>query len=50
VEKIYADIMKRCQPAQLDVYARYMRRGGLDINPFRSSRYPFPPSHRQVRQ
>jgi len=50
VEKIYADIMQRCQPAQLDVYARYMRRGGLDINPFRSSRYPFPPSHRQVRQ
>jgi 7-cyano-7-deazaguanine reductase len=27
-----------------------MRRGGLDINPFRSSRYPSPPSHRQVRQ
>ena len=50
VEKIYGDIMQRCQPAQLDVYARYMRRGGLDINPFRSSRYPFPPSHRQVRQ
>lgn len=50
VEKIYADIMQRCQPTQLDVYARYMRRGGLDINPFRSSRYPFPPSHRQVRQ
>ncbi|ETN91839.1 NADPH-dependent 7-cyano-7-deazaguanine reductase [Gammaproteobacteria bacterium MOLA455] len=50
VEKIYADIMQRCQPEQLDVYARYMRRGGLDINPFRSSRYPFPPGHRQVRQ
>jgi 7-cyano-7-deazaguanine reductase len=50
VEKIYGDIMQRCQPAQLDVYARYMRRGGLDINPFRSSRDPFPPSHRQVRQ
>ena len=50
VEKIYGDIMQRCKPLQLDVYARYMRRGGLDINPFRSSRYPFPPSHRQVRQ
>ena len=50
VEKIYSDIMQRCQPAQLDVYARYMRRGGLDINPYRSSRYRFPPSHRQVRQ
>ena len=50
VEKIYGDIMQRCRPEQLDVYARYMRRGGLDINPYRSSRYRFPPSHRQVRQ
>ena len=50
VEKIYSDIMQRCKPLQLDVYARYMRRGGLDINPWRSSRYSFPPSLRQVRQ
>ncbi|HEY3431120.1 MAG TPA: NADPH-dependent 7-cyano-7-deazaguanine reductase QueF [Rhodocyclaceae bacterium] len=37
VERIYTDIMARCQPERLSVYARYTRRGGLDINPFRSS-------------
>lgn len=37
VERIFTDIMKYCQPTELTVYARYTRRGGLDINPFRSS-------------
>lgn len=37
VERIYQDIMTRCAPRKLSVYARYTRRGGLDINPFRSS-------------
>lgn len=37
VEKIYSDIMRACAPEQLLVYARYTRRGGLDINPWRSS-------------
>ena len=37
VERIYTDIMKFCQPSSLTVFARYTRRGGLDINPFRSS-------------
>ncbi|GAA5317933.1 MAG: NADPH-dependent 7-cyano-7-deazaguanine reductase QueF [Candidatus Pelagadaptatus aseana] len=37
LERIYMDIMERCQPESLQVYARYTRRGGLDINPFRSS-------------
>lgn len=37
VERIYLDIMNRCQPDSLTVYARYVRRGGLDINPFRCS-------------
>lgn len=36
-EQIYQDLMQHCQPEQLTVYARYVRRGGLDINPFRSS-------------
>ena len=36
VERIFADIKRCCQPEQLTVYARYTRRGGLDINPFRS--------------
>lgn len=37
VERIYLDIWQRCRPERLSVYARYTRRGGLDINPFRSS-------------
>lgn len=37
VERIFADIMRVCRPAYLSVYARYTRRGGLDINPYRSS-------------
>ncbi|MDD9176912.1 NADPH-dependent 7-cyano-7-deazaguanine reductase QueF [Aliivibrio finisterrensis] len=37
VERIYTDIMKFCKPNSLTVFARYTRRGGLDINPFRSS-------------
>jgi len=37
VERIYMDIMRRCKPSELTVYARYTRRGGLDINPIRSS-------------
>ncbi|PWI34481.1 NADPH-dependent 7-cyano-7-deazaguanine reductase QueF [Vibrio albus] len=37
VERIFTDIQKYCQPDTLTVYARYTRRGGLDINPYRSS-------------
>lgn len=37
VERIFVDLLRYCQPAQLTVYARYTRRGGLDINPFRSN-------------
>ena len=37
VENIFMDIWKQCQPESLSVYARYVRRGGLDINPFRST-------------
>ena len=37
VERIFMDIRARCQPSRLAVYARYTRRGGLDINPFRTS-------------
>ncbi len=46
VEKIYTDILRQCQPEQLTVYARYTRRGGLDINPFRSN-FEAPPEHNQ---
>ncbi|HEX7385839.1 MAG TPA: NADPH-dependent 7-cyano-7-deazaguanine reductase QueF [Castellaniella sp.] len=37
VEKIYGEILQRCAPEQLLVYARYTRRGGLDINPWRAN-------------
>ncbi len=37
VERIFMDIWTRCKPMKLAVYARYTRRGGLDINPYRTS-------------
>ena len=37
VEKIFVDILKQCAPTSLSVYARYTRRGGLDINPWRAT-------------
>jgi 7-cyano-7-deazaguanine reductase len=37
VERIYMDLLTRCKPLKLQVYARYTRRGGLDINPWRTS-------------
>ena len=51
VERMFMDIQARCQPHKLAVYARYRRRGGLDINPFRTS-YPqaLPPNRRNARQ
>jgi 7-cyano-7-deazaguanine reductase len=37
VERIFTDLMAKCQCRSLSVYARYTRRGGLDINPYRAS-------------
>ena len=37
IERIFVDIMRKCAPKQLTVYGRYTRRGGLDINPYRST-------------
>lgn len=37
IERIFMDIMKHCHPDELTVYGRYTRRGGLDINPYRST-------------
>lgn len=37
VERVYLDLQRLLQPEFLSVYARYVRRGGLDINPYRSS-------------
>jgi 7-cyano-7-deazaguanine reductase len=51
VERIYMDIWQRCKPTQLSVYARYTRRGGLDINPWRTSHpQAAPVSVRNARQ
>jgi 7-cyano-7-deazaguanine reductase len=37
VERIFIDVLRQCRPQKLSVYARYTRRGGLDINPWRSN-------------
>jgi 7-cyano-7-deazaguanine reductase len=37
VERIFVDLMARCRPHSLSVEARYTRRGGLDINPWRAT-------------
>ena len=51
VERIYTDVWARCKPIKLAVYARYTRRGGLDINPFRTSHpQPLPANIRTARQ
>ena len=51
VERIFMDVWTRCQPTQLTVYARYTRRGGLDINPWRTSAPgALPPNVRTARQ
>jgi len=50
VERIHVDLMTRCAPRRLSVYARYTRRGGLDINPWRSSEPGEPPNTRTARQ
>ena len=51
VERIFMDVWTRCRPVKLTVYARYTRRGGLDINPFRTSHpQAMPPNARTARQ
>jgi len=50
VENIFMDLWNRCRPQKLSVYARYVRRGGLDINPYRSSLNDRPENTRLSRQ
>ncbi len=51
VERIFMDLWTRCRPVKLEVYARYTRRGGLDINPWRTSHpQQLPPNTRTARQ
>ncbi|PAV25236.1 7-cyano-7-deazaguanine reductase [Tamilnaduibacter salinus] len=50
VETIFTDLMKHCRPEALSVLAQYTRRGGLDINPWRSTADRAPAFQRLVRQ
>lgn len=51
VERTFRDILERCRPDSLTVYARYVRRGGLDINPFRTTETTYDaPNFRGFRQ
>ena len=47
---LFVDIVERCGAEKLTVYARYQRRGGIDINPFRSSQDERPANTRLWRQ
>ena len=51
VERIFTDLLARCRPQSLSVQARYTRRGGLDINPWRATEgTPAPAPSRSARQ
>ena len=50
IEQIFVDIKARCGCEQLTVYGRFLRRGGIDINPFRSTHLRAAPSIRLLRQ
>jgi 7-cyano-7-deazaguanine reductase len=49
-ERIFMDIMRRCEPKKLTVYMRFTRRGGIDINPFRSNFKDYPKNIRTFQQ
>lgn len=50
VERIFLDLQRLLKPQMLTVYARYLRRGGLDINPYRSTHAVQVDNRRLVRQ
>jgi 7-cyano-7-deazaguanine reductase len=51
IERIFVDILSHCRCARLTVYARFTRRGGIDINPFRTNAgLASPPNVRTARQ
>ena len=50
VERMFIDIEAQCRPRQLSIHALYQRRGGIDINPFRSSSNESPQDLRLWRQ
>ena len=50
IERMFVDILERCKPEKLSIHACYQRRGGIDINPFRSNFEDHPPNLRLWRQ
>lgn len=50
VERIFLDLQRVLMPERLSVHARYVRRGGLDINPYRTTQFVSPDNRRLVRQ
>jgi 7-cyano-7-deazaguanine reductase len=51
VERIFVDVLSHCRCERLTVYARFTRRGGIDINPFRTNAaVAIPPNDRTARQ
>ena len=50
MELIFSDLLEACVPKRLSVYGRFQRRGGLDINPFRSTHAARAPVYRLARQ
>lgn len=51
VERIFLDLLRLLgEGCELSVYARYLRRGGLDINPWRSTQPGMPDNLRLARQ
>lgn len=50
IEQMFVDLQNQCAPRQLSVHGRFTRRGGLDINPFRSNFEETPPNQRTIRQ
>lgn len=50
IERMFVDLMERCAPVEISLHARYQRRGGIDINPFRSNTVERPRNLRLWRQ
>jgi len=50
VERMFMDILRRCEPSFLSVYACFNRRGGIFINPFRSTKPEWDPLTWHIRQ
>lgn len=49
IERIFMDIMKYCKPKKLTIYGRFTRRGGIDINPYRSTNHKIIPNEVNLR-